>query len=43
MFFMTKNENLKWLISEDIAFVTFKKFVTSLFQKLKALGKQINL
>ena len=43
MFFMTKKENLKWLISEDIAFVTLKKFVTSLFQKLKALGKQINL
>ena len=31
----TKIENLRWQVSEDINFITYRKFVTSLVQKLK--------
>ena len=41
MFSMTKIENRKWQIGKDINFVTFRKFVTSLVQKLKILGKKL--
>ena len=39
---MTKIENLKWQVGEDINFVTFRKFVTPLVQKLEILGVHKN-
>ena len=39
----TKIENLKWQIGGDIIPLTFGKFVTSLVQKLKILGKKTDL
>ena len=41
MFSMTKIENLKWQIGEDINFLSFGKFVTLLAQKLKNLQVQV--
>ena len=35
---MTKIENLKWQVGEDIKFVTFGKFVTLLAHKVKIYG-----
>ena len=43
MLSMLKIENVKWQFNEDINFVTFGKFVTSLLQKLKILDKQTDL